>query len=238
LRAVLSVVVPAYNEAERLPPTLRRLRAWLDAHDEGSYEVIVVDDGSRDGTAAAVEEFGRDWPELQVLRLPVNTGKGAAVRAGMLRARGELRLFSDADLSTPIEDLPRLREKIGGRCHVAIGSRAVDRSLVEVHQPFHRELMGRANNLLIRTLVLRGIRDTQCGFKLFTAEAAVACFAPLRTLRFGFDVEVLVRARRCGWTIAEVPVHWRHVEASRVRAMRDSTRMIWDLVGIRLRRDG
>ena len=234
---MLSVIVPAYNEADRLPPTLRRIRGWLDEQGE-AYEVIVVDDGSLDGTAATTEALRADWPELQVLRLPVNTGKGAAVRAGMLRARGELRLFTDADLSAPIEDLPLLRERIGGDTQVAIGSRAVDRSFVEVHQPFHREFMGRVNNVLIRSLVLRGIRDTQCGFKLFTAEAAVACFAPLRTLRFGFDVEVLVRARRCGWTIAEVPVHWRHVEASRVRALRDSTRMIWDLATIRLRREG
>lgn len=234
---MLSVIVPAYNEADRLPPTLRRIRGWLDEQGE-AYEVIVVDDGSLDGTAATTEALRADWPELQVLQLPVNTGKGAAVRAGMLRARGELRLFTDADLSAPIEDLPLLRERIGGDTQVAIGSRAVDRSFVEVHQPFHREFMGRVNNVLIRSLVLRGIRDTQCGFKLFTAEAAVACFAPLRTLRFGFDVEVLVRARRCGWTIAEVPVHWRHVEASRVRALRDSTRMIWDLATIRLRREG
>lgn len=233
---MLSVVVPAFDEAARLPPTLARLREWLDSDGE-RYEVIVVDDGSRDATAATTERMQAGWPELELLRLPVNTGKGAAVRAGMLRARGDLRLFSDADLSAPIEDLPRLRERIGGRCHVAIGSRAVDRSLVEVHQPFHRELMGRANNLLIRALVLRGVRDTQCGFKLFTADAAIACFAPLRTLRFGFDVEVLVRARQCGWTIAEVPVHWRHVEASRVHPLRDSTRMIWDLVRIRLRRE-
>lgn len=234
---MLSVIVPAYNEADRLPPTLRRIRAWLDEQGE-AYEVIVVDDGSVDGTAATAEALRPGWSELQLLRLPVNTGKGAAVRAGMLRARGELRLFTDADLSAPIEDLPLLRARIGGDTQVAIGSRAVDRSFVEVHQPFHREFMGRVNNVLIRSLVLRGIRDTQCGFKLFTAEAAVACFAPLRTLRFGFDVEVLVRARRCGWTIAEVPVHWRHVEASRVRALRDSTRMIWDLVAIRLRREG
>ncbi|HET9050145.1 MAG TPA: dolichyl-phosphate beta-glucosyltransferase [Candidatus Dormibacteraeota bacterium] len=233
---MLSVVVPAFNEAARLPPTLARLREWLDAGGE-AYEVIVVDDGSRDETADATDAVRAGWPELELLRLPVNTGKGAAVRAGMLRARGDLRLFSDADLSAPIEDLPRLRERIGGRCHVAIGSRAVDRSLVEVHQPFHRELMGRANNLLIRALVLPGIRDTQCGFKLFTADAAIACFAPLRTLRFGFDVEVLVRARRCGWTVAEVPVRWRHVEASRVHPLRDSTRMIWDLARIRLRRE-
>ena len=234
---MLSVIVPAYNEADRLPPSLARIRAWLDEASE-DYEVIVVDDGSVDATAATTEALAAGWPQLQLLRLPLNTGKGAAVRAGMLRARGDLRLFTDADLSAPIEDLPLLRDRIGGACQVAIGSRAVDRSLVEVHQPFHRELMGRVNNVLIRSLVLRGIRDTQCGFKLFTAESAVACFAPLRTLRFGFDVEVLVRARRCGWTIAEVPVHWRHVEASRVRALRDSTRMIWDLASIRLRRDG
>jgi dolichyl-phosphate beta-glucosyltransferase len=237
LRAVLSVIVPAYNEADRLPPTLGRLRAWLDQAGE-PYEVIVVDDGSEDATVATTQAMRSGWAELQVVRLPVNTGKGAAVRAGMLRARGELRLFTDADLSAPIEDLPLLRERIDSRCQVAIGSRAVDRSMVEVHQPFHRELMGRINNLLIRGLVLPGIRDTQCGFKLFTAESAVACFAPLRTLRFGFDVEVLARARRRGWTIAEVPVRWRHVEASRVNALRDGARMIWDLVAIRLRRDG
>ena len=232
---MLSVVVPAFDEADRLPPTLTRLREWLDAQGE-DYEVIVVDDGSSDGTADAARAAAVGWPQLQVQVLRVNSGKGAAVRAGMLRARGAHRLFTDADLSAPIEELPQLRRRIGGRCQVAIGSRAVDRSKVEIHQPPMRELMGRVNNVLVRSLLLPGIKDTQCGFKLFTAEAAVACFAPLRTQRFGFDLEVLLRARRQGWTIAEVPVRWRHVDASRVHPIRDSSRMMLDLLRLRLRR--
>ena len=232
---MLSVVVPAYNEADRLPPTLGRLREWLDAQGE-DYEVIVVDDGSADQTAASARRIAEAWPQLQVHALVANSGKGAAVRTGMLRARGEHRLFTDADLSAPIDELPRLRERIRGACQVAIGSRAVDRSMVEVHQPRLRELMGRINNVLVRSLLLPGIRDTQCGFKLFTAEAAVACFAPLQTQRFGFDLEVLLRARRAGYTIAEVPVRWSHVDASRVHAVRDSSQMVFDLLRLRLRR--
>ena len=170
-----------------------------------------------------------------MIRLPLNTGKGAAVRAGMLAARGDLRLFSDADLSTPVEELERLGERIGGTCQVAIASRGMDRSLIERHQAWRREIMGKTYNRILRVVALPGMHDTQCGFKLFTAEAAVACFEPLRTLRFGFDAEVLLRARHRGWEVAEVPVRWRHVEASRVHALRDSSRMLWDLLLLRLR---
>lgn len=231
---MLSLVIPAYDEVDRLPRTLERVRGYLDAIDE-EYEVIVVDDGSRDGTAAAAEAIAEHWPRLRVLRLPENQGKGSAIRAGMLAARGDLRAFSDADLSTPIEEMARLRAHLGGRCHVAIASRAAPGARIEHHQERRRELMGKTYNRLIRLLVLPGIRDTQCGFKLFTAEAAVACFQPLRTKGFGFDVEVLLRARRHGWTIAEVPVRWRHVEASRVHPVRDASRMLLDLLVLRLR---
>ena len=231
----LSMVIPAYDEARRLPPTLARIRAYLDAGPD-TYEVLVVDDGSRDDTVAAAEQAAREWPQLEVLRLPSNQGKGAAVRAGMLRARGALRAFSDADLSTPIEELPRLRARLGGACQVAIASRDVPGSDIEVHQPGWREFMGRSYNRILRLLVLPGIRDTQCGFKLFTAEAAEACFEPLATFRFGFDSEVLVRARRRGWEIAEVPVRWRHVEESRVGGIGDALRMLYDLVMLRFRR--
>jgi glycosyltransferase involved in cell wall biosynthesis len=238
LAAVLSVVVPAYNEADRLPPTLEAIRRHLDGSDE-TYEVIVVDDGSRDVTAETAERLCSSWPQLQVIRLDRNRGKGAAVRAGMLRARGEHRLFSDADLSTPIDELPRLRAELQGRCAVAIASRGAKGARIAVHQQWRREFMGRTYNRLLRLLVLPGIHDSQCGFKVFTAEAAVACFEPLRTLRFGFDAEVLLRARRKGWAIAEVPVNgWRHVEASRVHAVRDSGRMLIDLARLRLRRLG
>jgi dolichyl-phosphate beta-glucosyltransferase len=232
LAAVLSVVVPAYNEADRLPPTLEAIRRHLDGSDE-TYEVIVVDDGSRDVTAETAERLCSSWPQLQVIRLDRNRGKGAAVRAGMLRARGEHRLFSDADLSTPIDELPRLRAELQGRCAVAIASRGAKGARIAVHQQWRREFMGRTYNRLLRLFVLPGIHDSQCGFKVFTAEAAVACFEPLRTLRFGFDAEVLLRARRHGWTVAEVPVRWEHKEDSRVSAMRDSFGVLYDLVRLR-----
>jgi len=231
----LTMVIPAFNEAIRLPPTLARMRDYLDA-GEDTYEVLVVDDGSDDDTVEVAESAARDWRQLQVLRLPHNQGKGAAVREGMLRGRGTLRAFSDADLSTPIDELPRLRSHLGGACHVAIASRDAPGSDIQVHQPRWREFMGRTYNRILRLLVLPGIRDTQCGFKLFTAEAAVACFTPLETFRFGFDAEVLVRAHRRGWEIAEVPVQWRHVEESRVGGIGDALRMLVDLVLLRFRR--
>jgi dolichyl-phosphate beta-glucosyltransferase len=231
----LSMVIPAYNEARRLPPTLARLRDYLEAGPD-TYEVLVVDDGSTDDTVFVAQAVAREWPQLEVLTLPQNQGKGAAVREGMLHARGALRAFSDADLSTPIEELPRLRSHLGGACHVAIASRDAPGSDIQVHQPRWREFMGRTYNRILRLLVLPGIRDTQCGFKLFTSEAAEACFAPLETFRFGFDAEVLVRARRRGWEIAEVPVQWRHVEESRVGGIGDALRMLYDLVMLRFRR--
>ena len=232
---MLSIVVPAYNESGRLPGSLRRMREYFDAVGE-EYEVIVVDDGSSDDTYPASAALAEDWPQLQVLRFERNRGKGAAVREGMLAARGEHRLFSDADLSTPLDELPKLRERLGGDVQVAIASRGLAESRIDVHQQKRRELMGRTYNRLLQLLVLRGIQDSQCGFKVFTAEAAVACFEPLRTSRFGFDAEVLLRAQAHGWRIAEVPVRWRHVEASRVHPLRDASRMLLDLVLLRLRR--
>jgi dolichyl-phosphate beta-glucosyltransferase len=232
---VISVVIPAYNEHDRLPATLERIREYMDAAGE-EYEVIVVDDGSVDSTVAIVEASAQSWAQLSVIALPRNQGKGAVVRAGMLRARGEHRLFSDADLSTPIEELPRLRERLVGACQVAIGSRALPGSTIGVHQPGRREMMGRTYNRLVQLLVLPGLHDTQCGFKVFTAEAATVCFEPLRIRGFGFDAEALVRARRQGWEIAEVPVCWSHREDSRVSALRDSGMVLLDLVRLRLRR--
>ena len=232
---MLSVVVPAYNESARLPGSLRRMREHFDAAGE-EYEVIVVDDGSGDDTYSTTAVLAETWPQLRLLRFPENRGKGAAVREGMLDARGELRLFSDADLSTPLDELDSLRARLQGDTKVAIASRALEDSHIEVHQQRRREMMGRTYNRLLQLLVLPGIHDSQCGFKLFTAEAAVACFEPLRTMRFGFDAEVLVRAQAHGWRIAEVPVRWRHVEASRVNSLRDSSRMLYDLLRLRLRR--
>jgi len=230
----LTLVVPAYNEQRRLPGTLGAIREYLDAGDE-SYEVIVVDDGSSDDTAGGAEVIAADWAQLTVIRLPVNTGKGAAVREGMLRARGIHRAFTDADLSTPIEELARLRERLTDTCQVAIASRAAPGSRIEVHQPVWRESMGRVYNALLQLVALPGIRDSQCGFKVLSDTAASRCFGPLVTMRFGFDAEVLLRARRAGWSIAEVPVRWHHVEESRVGSLRDSSRMLYDLLALRLR---
>jgi dolichyl-phosphate beta-glucosyltransferase len=232
---VISFVIPAYNERDRIPETLGRVREYFDAAGE-EYEVIVADDGSRDGTVAFVESVVDHWPQLSVVALRRNQGKGAAVRAGMLRARGEQRAFSDADLSTPIEELARLRERLHGNCTVAIASRALPGSIIGVHQPGRREMMGRTYNRLVQLLVLPGLHDTQCGFKVFTAEAAVACFEPLRTSGFGFDAEALLRARRQGWEIAEVAVRWDHRDDSRVSAFRDSGMVLLDLIRLRLRR--
>jgi dolichyl-phosphate beta-glucosyltransferase len=209
----LSVVIPAYNEAERLPRTLGRVSAYLSKR-ELDYEIVVVDDGSTDGTAERVRAAGES--RLVVLRHEPNRGKGYAVRRGMLAARGTLRLMTDADLSTPIEDLARLEAALEAGYDVAIGSRAVAGANVEVHQPWYREAMGRLFNLLVRALALPGLFDTQCGFKLFTAAAAEIAFSRAVFDGFSFDVEALFIARRAHLRIAEVPVTWRNDAATRV----------------------
>jgi len=223
----LSVVIPAYNEERRLPPTLEKLRAYLGG---GSmrHEIVVVDDGSRDATADIARGHG-----AVVVRNEGNRGKGYAARRGMLLAQGRRRLMSDADLSTPIEDLPRLMASLDAGYDVAIASRALPGSNVEVRQSASREAIGRMFNLCVRVLAVPGLHDTQCGFKLFTAEAAEASFAPLRLDGFSFDVEALFVARRRGYRIAEVPVTWRNDEATRVGPM-NGLRAFLDLGHIRV----
>jgi dolichyl-phosphate beta-glucosyltransferase len=223
----LSVVIPAYNEAERLPPTLRRVAEALSGRE---CEIVVADDGSTDGTAEAALALG--LPGLRVLRADRNRGKGDAVRRGMLGAVGDRRLMTDADLSTPIADLARLEAALDAGADVAIGSRAVADSRVEVHQPFYREAMGRLFNACVRGLLLPGLHDTQCGFKLFTAAAAERAFARSVLDGFGFDVEVLYAARRAGLRIAEVGVTWRNDAATRVTFGRGA-RAFADLLAIR-----
>ncbi|MDX2177751.1 MAG: glycosyltransferase family 2 protein [Candidatus Sumerlaeia bacterium] len=231
----LSVVIPAYNEESRLPATIRAVEKYL-ADRGGAWELIVVDDGSRDGTVAAAEGAFSS-PGSRVLRNPANMGKGASVKNGMLAARGRLRLFSDADLSTPIEEFEKLAKALEGGAQVAIGSRAMAESRLEKRQPIHRETMGRVFNLIVRAVALGGIKDTQCGFKLFTAEAARAVFPRQRLNGFSFDVETLVLARKLGFRIAEVPVRWIDSPNSRVSPVRDSLRMFADVVRIRFRRE-
>ena len=226
----LSVVIPAYNEAERLPRTLARLNAYLEARGF-PYEIVVVDDGSSDGTAERARAAGGS--HVTVLRHEPNRGKGYAVRRGMLAAGGALRLMTDADLSTPIEELTRLEASLADGHDVAIGSRGVAGAIIEVHQPWYRESMGRLFNVLVRLLALPGLRDTQCGFKLFTAAAAESAFGPACLDGFSFDVEVLYIARRRGLRIAEVPVTWRNDAGTRVSLVRGGLAFL-DVVRIRL----
>ncbi|MCX7717464.1 MAG: glycosyltransferase family 2 protein [Candidatus Sumerlaeaceae bacterium] len=229
----LSVIIPAYNEEHRLQQSLPVVFDYL-RRQPYDWEVLVVDDGSRDATGEVARRLGAGLP-VRVLRNDPNRGKGFSIRRGMMEARGRHRLFSDADLSTPIEELDKFWPVLAGGCGVAIGSRALKESRLEVRQAPYRELMGRAFNLLVQALLLPGIRDTQCGFKIFTAAAAEAVF-PHQTLDgFSFDVEILVLARRAGFRVHEVPVRWINSPDTRVHALRDSVKMFTDLLRIRFR---
>jgi dolichyl-phosphate beta-glucosyltransferase len=213
----ISIIIPAYDEQIRLPETLQRIAQYLCESGWAFHEIVVVDDGSKDDTVAAAAEFARCNPNVRVLRNSGNRGKGYSVRQGMLAARGEWCLFSDADLSTPIGELEKLWcAVVGGKHEIAIGSRAIDASLIGVHQPGYRENIGRFFNRVMRVATGLPISDTQCGFKLFRADAAREIFCRQRLDRFGFDAEVLYVARQRGFNIAEVPVRWNHVEGSKV----------------------
>ena len=227
----LSVVIPAFNEEQRLPGTLAVILDFLRARP-GTFEVVVVDDGSSDRTAEVAQKAG---VEVRVLRNPGNRGKGFSVRNGMLSAAGEWRLMSDADLSTPIEELDRLEKAIEEGAQIAIASRAVSGANLEKRQSLMRETSGRFFNLIVRWLHLPGIKDTQCGFKLFSAAAAEAAFRDSKLDGFAFDVEALVLARRAGFEIAEVAVTWRNDEQSRVSFARGLAAFV-DLFRLRFRR--
>jgi glycosyltransferase involved in cell wall biosynthesis len=223
IEPVLSVVIPAYNEEGRIEPTLERVRKFLEERGEAA-EVLVVDDGSRDETPRVVEaemtRYRASGLDLRLLGDGANHGKGAAVRTGMLAARGHVVLFSDADLSAPIEEAPKLVDPIlAGSADIAIGSRGLDKSLIGVHQSAGREYAGRFFNLLMRTVTGMPFKDTQCGFKAFRRDAARNVFSRVRIERFGFDVEVLYLARKLGYEALEVPVVWNNVEGSKVSLM-------------------
>jgi dolichyl-phosphate beta-glucosyltransferase len=225
----LSVVIPAYNEAERLGPTLERIVSYLTGRGLG-YEVLVVDDGSRDATAEVAAAFADRG--VRVLVQPGNRGKGAAVRRGMVESRGRRALLTDADLSTPIEAVERLEAALAD-ADVVLGSRAVEGADVQVHQPLYRELMGKTFNLVIRVLGVRGFKDTQCGFKLLDGDAARRLFAKMIVDRFAFDVELVWLARREGLRVVEVGVPWVDSPRSRVHPLFDSARMLLDVLTFR-----
>jgi dolichyl-phosphate beta-glucosyltransferase len=230
LRSV-SIVIPAFNEEGRLPSTLDAVAGYLHSKDFSFTEVIVVDDGSRDGTAALV---GR-CSAVRLVKNPGNRGKGYTVRHGMLEAKGDWILYTDADLSAPIGELDKLLAAADREnADVAIGSRAIDRSLVGVHQSAFRELSGRAFNVVMRMLTGLPFRDTQCGFKLFRAAAAREIFPRQKLDGFSFDVEDLVIAKTLGYRAIEVPVVWNNVEGTKV-SMLSGVQSFVDLIGIRWR---
>jgi dolichyl-phosphate beta-glucosyltransferase len=226
-RPFLSVVIPAYNEEKRLVPTLARVQQYLAAQDYQS-EIIVVDNASADRTAEVAREAG-----VAVLHEP-RRGKGAAVRTGMLAARGEFVLFSDADLSTPIEEVEKLLAGLKAGASLAIASRGLPTSNITVHQPWYREIVGRVGNLLVRLLAVRGVSDTQCGFKLFPHDIAQRLFGAQLMTGIAFDMEILFLAQRLKLVIAETPVTWVDSPDSRISRVRDSLDAVKDLVRIRL----
>jgi len=229
----LSVVIPCFDEFERLPNALAGALPSLRERLPG-LELILVDDGSDDGTAGLLHELARREPFIKPLILPRNQGKGRALAEGVALSLGARVLIADADFSAPIGELSRLEAALDRGADVAIGSRA-KRGAREIDQPLHRVVMGKSFNLLVQSLFLPGIWDTQCGFKLFRGELARSLFAGLVTDGFAFDVEILWRARNRGCRIEEVPVRWLNSDSSRVLPLRHSSQMLRDLLRLRVR---
>ncbi len=232
----LSVIIPAYNEDTRLPRTLTRIRDYLAGKGVSpeAFEILIVDDGSCDGTVRVAEEWARAMPSVRLVLNGENRGKGFSVRHGMLEARGRIAMFTDADLSSPIEESEKLLAAIDAGNEVAIGSRALDRSLITLHQSYLRERAGMIFNGFVRLFTGLNFSDTQCGFKAFVREPSRIVFEQQRIKRFGFDPEILFLAKRHGLRTAEVAVRWAHDPATKVRMIRDSLMMFFDLARIRL----
>ena len=227
-----SIVLPAYNEGARIAGTLDRILAHA-TQCGWNVEVIVVNDGSSDHTAEIVRERAREHSGVRLLENPGNRGKGYSVRNGMLRARGDILLFSDADLSSPIEEADKLFAAIGEGADIAIGSRWMDPRLQIRRQPLLRRFLGRIFNLALRVILGLQFKDTQCGFKAFTRRSAQAIFPLQKIERWGFDPELLYLAKKFGFTVREVPVAWSHREGTRIHPLRDGIRMFGELLRIR-----
>ena len=229
---MLSVVIPCFNEEQRLPRTIEQIEAYLDGR-KTPYELILVDDGSSDETRRVMEAAAQRHPGVRIELLPHNRGKGRALAVGVKAASGDEILVTDADLSTPIQELDKLQAALQSGAGIAIASRALRGSRVEVSQPIYRVLMGKGFNLIVQAVLLPGIWDTQCGFKLFRADVAHRVFANLITDGFGYDPEVLYRARKQGVRITEVPVVWRNSAPTKVSAVRSSLDMLKHVIRLR-----
>lgn len=230
--AAYSIVIPAYNESARIRATLDRILAYIDER-RWNAEILVVNDGSTDDTAQIVQLYAARHPALRLLENPGNRGKGYSVRNGMLHARGEIMLFSDADLSSPIEETDKLFAALAAGADVAMGSRWLRADLQTQRQPLYRQLYGRIFNLALRLILGLRYRDTQCGFKAFTRPAAQSIFPLQHIERWGFDPEILFIARKFGLKVDEVPVQWAHSEGTRLHPLRDGIRMFLELLKIR-----
>ena len=227
-----SIVIPAYNESARIPAALQQVvacvreRAW-------HAEVIVVNDGSTDRTAEVVRDFARTAPEVRLVENPGNRGKGYSVRAGMLQALGEIVMFTDADLSSPIEEAERLFDAIAAGADIAIGSRWLEKNRQTQRQPLYRQFFGRCFNAVTRLVMGLPFADTQCGFKAFTRHAAQTVFQLQTIERWGFDPEILFIALKRGFRVVEVPVSWAHDERTRMSYLRDGLVMLEELARVR-----
>src|SRR6202162_1315167 len=227
-----SIVIPAYNESERLGATLEKVLAYV--RQQGwDAEVIVVNDGSRDNTAEIVRAFAKNNPILRLVENPGNRGKGYSVRNGILNSRGDIVIFSDADLSSPIEEMPKLLQALGGGADIAIGSRWLRAELQTQRQSLHRQLFGRVFNLLLRMILGLRFKDTQCGFKAFTRQASQTIWPLQRIDRWGVDPEILFLARKFGFRVEEVAVLWGHSGDTRIHPVMDGARMFAEMVRIR-----
>ncbi len=235
MNKTLSIIIPAFNEETRLGETTGKILAYLE-REKPQSEVIVVDDGSTDKTAEIARQAAAAFPAVktEVIRYETNRGKGYAVKTGLLAAKGDVALFSDADLSTPIEELPKLVEPIqNDEFDVTFGSRALDRKLIGVRQPWRREQGGKVFNLIVKTLTGLPFWDTQCGFKAFNMEKFRPLLDVMKVDRFGFDVEFLYVAAYHKLRLKEIPVRWNHCEGTTVSVFRDSRRMFGEVGQIR-----
>ncbi len=224
----LSVIIPAYNEEKRLPSTLESVHDFL-SESERDFEIIVVDDGSSDGTKEVVNQFAADHCGVRLLTHSPNQGKGYSVREGMLKAEGDFLLLDDADGASPIGELTRLENAIKSGADIAIGSRAKPCDETVVNALSHRKHIGNTFNIIVQSLLLKGIQDTQCGFKLFKRDVARDLFSIARLNRYAFDVEILYLAREKGYEIAEVPINWTNVDGSKINLATDPMNMLFEI---------
>jgi len=232
LNPTYTIVIPAFNEGTRLGPTLEKVLSYVHAQ-KWDAEIIVVNDGSRDNTADIVRSFAAKDPVLRLVENPGNRGKGYSVRNGMLNARGQVVLFSDADLSSPIEEAPKLFQALDAGADIAIGSRWLRAETQTQRQPLHRQLFGRIFNLMLRVTLGLKFKDTQCGFKAFKRPAVEKIFPLQKTERWGFDPEILFLARKFKFKVQEIPVAWGHSGETRINPLVDGFRMFLEMLHVR-----